>query len=180
VVVNATAAETPAAAAKASTNSREVARRLAALMYASAAAGDFLRRLEESGLSLSQCKVLTALAPDPGPAPAGDGEPRSAKQVAARIGASLPTVSRAVDALVRRGLVARAEDADDRRVRQLALTEEGERLVRELVARRVDGLAEFVDDLNAAQRRKLTAAVDSLLERAEIAAAYRQLKEDSR
>jgi hypothetical protein len=37
-----------------------------------------------------------------------------------------------------------------------------------------------VDDLNATQRRKLTAAVDALLEREEIAVAYRQLKEDSR
>jgi DNA-binding MarR family transcriptional regulator len=161
--------EAPGAAAEA----REIARRLGAVMYGTAStAGEFLRTLEESGLTLTQCKVLTALAAG------GDREPRAAKDIAAPIGASLPTVSRAVDALVRRDLVRRAEDADDRRVRNLVLTDEGERLVRQLLAARLDGLAAFIADLNSSQRRKLAAALDSLLEREEIATAYRQLKED--
>ncbi len=160
--------------AGADVEAREIARRLGAVMYGTAStAGEFLRTLEESGLTLTQCKVLTALA-----AAGGEREPRAAKDIAAPIGASLPTVSRAVDVLVRRDLVRRAEDADDRRVRNLMLTEEGERLVRQLLAARLDGLAAFIADLTQTQRRKLSAALDSLLEREEIATAYRELKED--
>jgi DNA-binding MarR family transcriptional regulator len=153
---------------------REVARRLGAVMYGTAStAGEFLRTLEESGLTLTQCKVLTALA-------AGGGrEPRAAKDIAAPIGASLPTVSRAVDVLVRRELVRRAEDADDRRVRNLVLTDDGLRLVRRLLAARLDGLATFIADLSQTQRDKLSEALDSLLEREEIATAYRELKEEA-
>jgi DNA-binding MarR family transcriptional regulator len=87
-------------------------------------------------------------------------------------------VSRAVEALVQRGLVRRVEDNDDRRVRNLMLTEEGERLVRQLLAARLDGLAAFIADLTQTQRRKLATALDSLLEREQIATAYRELKED--
>ncbi len=159
--------------AGADAEAREIARRLGAVMYGTAStAGEFLRTLEESGLTLTQCKVLTALAAG------GDREPRAAKDIAAPIGASLPTVSRAVDVLVRRELVRRAEDADDRRVRNLVLTEEGERLVRQLLAARLDGLAAFIADLTQTQRRKLAAALDSLLEREAIATAYRELQED--
>jgi MarR family transcriptional regulator, 2-MHQ and catechol-resistance regulon repressor len=142
-------------------------------MYGTAAtAGEFFRTLEDSGLTLTQCKVLTALVPG------AQGEPQAAKDIAARTGASLPTVSRAVDVLARRGLVRRDEDIDDRRVRNLTLTEKGEHLVRQLLAARMDGLASFIAGLTQTQRRKLSAAVDSLLEREEIATAYRELDED--
>jgi DNA-binding MarR family transcriptional regulator len=159
--------------AGADAEAREIARRLGAVMFGTAStAGEFLRTLEESGLTLTQCKVLTALAT------AGDREPRAAKDIAAPIGASLPTVSRAVEALVQRDLVRRVEDAEDRRVRNLVLTGQGERLVRQLLATRLDGLAAFIADLTQTQRRKLATALDSLLERQEIATAYRELKED--
>jgi hypothetical protein len=42
----------------------------------------------------------------------------------------------------------------------------------------VDGLATFIAELSPAQRRKLSTALDSLLEREEIAIAYEELKED--
>jgi DNA-binding MarR family transcriptional regulator len=154
---------------------RELARQLGAVMYATAAtAGEFFRTLEATELTLTQCKVLTALVPGP------EGEPQAAKHVAARTGASLPTLSRAIDALVRRDLVLREADADDRRVRNLVLTEQGERLARQLLSTRVDGLATFIADLTPAQRRKLSTALDSLLEREDIAVAYRELKEDAK
>ncbi len=168
-----TATATRGQPVKTDAEAREIAHRLAAVMYGTGTtAGEFLRTLEESGLTLTQCKVLTALAPG------AQGEPKAAKDIAARTGASLPTVSRAVDVLVRGGLVRRDEDADDRRVRNLVLTDEGERLVRQLLATRMDGLAIFIADLTQPQRRKLSAAVDALLEREEIATAYRELKED--
>ena len=46
-------------------------------MYATATtAGEFFRTLEESGLTLTQCKVLTALTPG------AQGEPQAAKDIA--------------------------------------------------------------------------------------------------
>jgi DNA-binding MarR family transcriptional regulator len=154
---------------------REIARRLGAVMFGTAStAGEFLRTLEGSGLTLTQCKVLTALGAS------GNRDPKAAKDIAAPIGASLPTVSRAVDVLVRRELVSRVEDSDDRRVRNLVLTEDGERLVRRLLATRIDGLAAFIADLTPTQRRKLASALESLLEREEIAIAYREMKEDAK
>jgi DNA-binding MarR family transcriptional regulator len=173
VVERTTTAPRDRQADAADVEARELAHRLAAVMYATATtAGEFFRTLEESGLTLTQLKVLTALAPG------SHGEPKAAKDIAARTGASLPTVSRAVDVLVRGGLVRRDEDAEDRRVRNLALTDEGERLARQLLAARMLGLATFIGNLTQAQRRKLSTALASLLERDEIANAYRELKED--
>jgi DNA-binding MarR family transcriptional regulator len=171
--VEGTATAEPREAAKPNAEAREIARRFGAVMYGTAAtAADFFRRLEDSGLTLTQCKVLTALT-------AGSkGEPQAAKDIAAHTGASLPTVSRAVDVLVRADLVRRDEDTEDRRVRNLSLTEDGERLVRQLLAARVEGLATFIASLSQTQRHKLSAAVDALLEREEIATAYRELKEN--
>ena len=163
----------PDPVAESDPEAREIAHRFGAVMYGTAStAGEFFRTLEESGLTLTQVKVLTALASG------AHGEPRAAKDIVGRTGTSLPTVSRAVDALVRGGLVRRAADTEDRRVRNLVLTEKGQRLVRQLLAARMDGLEAFVADLTQAQRRKLSVALDSLLEREEITTAYRELKED--
>src|SRR5215203_810504 len=75
--------------------------------------GEHLRKIEESGLTLTQCKVLLMLA-----GPEGN-EPFAGRDIAERLHVSLPSVSRAVDELVRGRLVSRLEDPDDRRVRRL-------------------------------------------------------------
>jgi DNA-binding MarR family transcriptional regulator len=172
--MHATATQERKPAAKVSAEERELARRLAALLSGTAAAGEVLQKMEETGLTLTQCKVLSALGREDA------GEPSTAKDVAERVGASLPTISRAVDVLVRRDLVVREENAEDRRVRHLVLTEEGERLVRDLLTARMEGIEAFVASLTAGQRRKLSSALEELLEREEIASAYRHLREEAR
>lgn len=52
-------------------------------------------------------------------------EPGTLNQVAARVKRGAPAISRAIDALVRSGLVDRRADPDNRRRLQLRLTEEG-------------------------------------------------------
>ena len=74
---------------------------------------------ERLDLSFTQFKALTAAA---------DGEP-TVKALAERLGLSLPGASRAVDQLVRRGLLDRREDADDRRCKRLSVTDAGRELV---------------------------------------------------
>ena len=55
--------------------------------------------------------------------------PATLNEIAAAVGRGAPAVSRAVDALVRAGLVGRQPDPDNRRRLQLSLTEEGKRFL---------------------------------------------------
>jgi DNA-binding MarR family transcriptional regulator len=133
--------------------------------------GNQLRVIEESGLPMTQCKALLELG--------GLGEvadPRQLGELAERFGVSVPSMSRAVDALVKKKLVTRLEDPDDRRVRRVAITAKGKRLVETLLVVRQAGLEAFAQSLSAAQRRKLDAAIDSLMDRDDIAEAYEHLK----
>jgi DNA-binding MarR family transcriptional regulator len=134
--------------------------------------GNLLRVIEESGLSMAQCKTLFELG--------GLGEESEARQVgelAETLGVSLPSMSRAVDGLVKKRLATRVEDPDDRRVRRVAITERGKKLVDTLVVVRQAGMETFASSLTTAQRRKLDAAVEALMDRPDIAAAYEHLKE---
>lgn len=137
--------------------------------------GNQLRVIEESGLSLTQCKALLELG--------GLGREPQAWQVsdlAERFGVSAPSMSRAVDALVKEGLATRVEDPDDRRARQVAITADGKALVETLVAVRQTGIEAFASTLSAAQRRKLDAAVEALMDREDIAQTYDLLKGSER
>lgn len=134
--------------------------------------GEQLAALEESGLTMSQCKALLALA-----GPGESAEPRHIGEIAERLGLSLPAMSRAADGLVRKRLITRVEDTDDRRVRRIAITSKGEQLVAKLVSLRLASLERFVSTLSAPQRRKLDAALEALLEREEIASTYSGFKE---
>jgi DNA-binding MarR family transcriptional regulator len=101
----------------------------------------------------------------------------AAQDTAARISVSVPSMSRAVDRLVKKRLASRVEDREDRRVRRVAITAKGKKLVDTLVVVRQAGMETFAASLTAAQRRKLDAAVDSLMDREDIAEAFAHLKE---
>ena len=134
--------------------------------------GNQLRVIEDSGLSLTQSKVLLELG--------GLGREVHAWQVsdlAERFGTSVPSMSRAVDGLVKKRLATRVEDPDDRRARQVEITADGEALVETLVTVRQAGIESFAATLSAAQRRKLDAAVEALMDREDIAQTYDLLKE---
>jgi DNA-binding MarR family transcriptional regulator len=136
--------------------------------------GQQLRTIEESGLSMTQCKTLLALA-----GPGVSAEPRQISDISERLGLSLPSLSRAVDGMVRKRLITRVEDEQDRRVRRIAITAKGEKLVSELVSMRLAGLEAFASTLTPAQRRKLDAAVESLFDREEITTTFNHLIEGS-
>jgi DNA-binding MarR family transcriptional regulator len=161
------------AAAETSPEAQETAARMAALVrhLFRYDRGNLLRVIEESGLSMTQCKALLELG--------GLGQAAETWQVsdlAEVFGASVPSMSRAVDALVKEGLATRVEDPDDRRARQVRITEKGKQLVETLVTVRQTGMQAFAATLTAAQRRKLDAAVDALMEREDIAQTYEHLK----
>jgi DNA-binding MarR family transcriptional regulator len=137
--------------------------------------GNQLRVMEESGLSMTQCKALLELG---GLGPSA--ETWQVGDLAELFGVSVPSMSRAVDALVKAELATRVEDPDDRRVRQVKITAKGKDLVDTLITVRQAGIEAFTATLSAAQRRKLDAAVDSLMDREDIAQTYEHLKGSER
>jgi DNA-binding MarR family transcriptional regulator len=158
---------------EASAGAQETAARLSALMrhvflYDR---GNQLRVIEESGLSMTQCKALLQLG-----GIGDENEPCQVGELAETFGVSVPSMSRAVDALVCEDLATRVEDPDDRRVRRVAITAKGKELVDALLVVRQAGLESFAESLTAAQRRKLDAAIEALMDREDIAKAYEHLK----
>ncbi|MDI1446532.1 MarR family transcriptional regulator [Polyangium sp. 6x1] len=98
-----------------------------------ATARDFLigalASLDEVDLTLVQLGVLLLL---------DDGVPRTLKELAELIGRSPSATSRLVDQLVRRKLLTREEDPEDRRARRVTRSPRAARLVAELLDRRTD------------------------------------------
>jgi DNA-binding MarR family transcriptional regulator len=84
-----------------------------------------------------------------------DQGPLRLNDLAARMGASAPTASRAVDALDDLGLVDRKPDPDDRRALQLDLTPEGRRSVEERKARVLEAFRPAAATLPGAERERL-------------------------
>jgi DNA-binding MarR family transcriptional regulator len=127
--------------------------------------GEVLRVLDESGLTFVQMKVLVELQ---NPAEELD----TVTTLADELGISAASASRAADGMVRKKLVTRVEDADDRRVKRLALTANGQRLADRIISARLAGLEEFTASLDGDERQKLEAALEALLKRPEIAEIY--------
>ncbi|MFJ9607650.1 MarR family winged helix-turn-helix transcriptional regulator [Kitasatospora sp. NPDC101176] len=122
--------------------------------FAAAAAGH--------GLTLMQGKTLSLLT-----------RPRSMRGLAGLLSCDASNVTGIVDRLEARDLVLREPDPSDRRVKNIALTEHGERTVRLIRADLMSGLT-ALEELTAEDR----GALRSLLDRAfpeTTSAAYRAL-----
>jgi len=109
---------------------------------------------EELDVTLTQVKALTALAADE----------LTVKELAERLGLSLPGASRAVDALVCRELLHRREDADDRRMKRLGCTDAGRAALIRLDEAKLRGLEAFAATLPAGQRKQLIAALRPIVD----------------
>jgi DNA-binding MarR family transcriptional regulator len=116
--------------------------------------GEFFEKVEALGLSFTQLKLLQFL-----------GETEHGLSLGAlgeHIGLSLPAVSRAVEGLVKRGLLRRAEDPHDRRSKQVRLTAKGRRVGEELLELRAAGLRDFVGSLTPEEQAALTAGLRAI------------------
>lgn len=109
---------------------------------------------EELDVTLTQVKALTALATDE----------LTVKELAEHLGLSLPGASRAVDALVGRGLLHRREDAEDRRMKRLGCTDAGRTALIRLDEAKLQGLEAFATTLPAGQRKRLIAALRPIVD----------------
>lgn len=104
---------------------------------------------EQLDLTLTQVKALCALS---------DYE-LTVKELAERLGLSMPGASRAVDALVARDLIGRRECPQDRRQKRLRCTDSGLHALERLDEARLVGLEQFTATLPPAQAKRLSAAL---------------------
>ncbi|MGK2954450.1 MAG: MarR family winged helix-turn-helix transcriptional regulator [Solirubrobacterales bacterium] len=157
---------------EASTEVRETALRVGTLFRHLMSYGDggqSLREIDQHGLSFVQFKAMMKLSTSGADAP-------YLQKLAESLGASMPSLSRAVDGLVRKGLVTRSEDPDDRRRRRVALTRSGREIADRFFQSRAAGVIEFASSLTADQRDAFDSAIGSLLNRDDIAPIYEKFE----
>ena len=125
---------------------------------------DVFQAMAEADLTLTTYKALHALEAHEA------GDDVCVKHVAEDLVLSLPAASRIVDGLHQRGYVERREDEQDRRMKRVGITPAGRAAMARINATRLAAAEQFAASLPDAQRKRLAAALDPLLERPEVAA----------
>ncbi len=133
-------------------NAREVSRLVLAL--AERLQQGFAACAGESGLSAAQAKVLLRLRSD---------EALPMRTLARSLGYDASNLTGLVDKLEARGAVERRLDPSDRRIKAIAMTEEGARL-REGFQRRLESAAGPLASLSDSQMRELRDTLKTLLD----------------
>jgi DNA-binding MarR family transcriptional regulator len=108
---------------------------------------------EQLGVTSRQVTLLWLIRGNPG---------MSLRELAAEERISAPALSGYVDRLEKAGLLARIRDEGDRRRVGLALTDEGERLLRRVRARRTTWLADRLRGLDDDELAAIEAAIEPL------------------
>ena len=118
---------------------------------------EFFGSLQEAGISFSQLKCLGLLSEADASFPLGG--------LSEETGLSLPAISRAIEGLVQRGEVKRAEDPSDRRSKLLTVTARGRGTYERLASVRAAGVQRFVESLEPDERDALGATLHPIVER---------------
>jgi DNA-binding MarR family transcriptional regulator len=133
-----------------------LARELLALLHHVMKGGneELFALLDELDLSITQIKTLHVLD--------ASTEEVSVKELAERLGMSLPGTSRTVDGLLSRGWLERREDEQDRRMKRVRITDAGRETVRRLDTARLRSLQTYAGTLTPEQRAALLHALADL------------------
>jgi DNA-binding MarR family transcriptional regulator len=134
--------------------------------------GDFVTHLKKigearsiqlaAGLDLSFSQLCTLFIVD------GSEHALAVHELAERLGLSVAAAGRAVDALVREGLVDRREDDHDRRIKRVSLSEPGKALLWKLTEAHQEALRAFAELLTDTERDNLFRVLEPILARPEI------------
>jgi DNA-binding MarR family transcriptional regulator len=116
-------------------------------------ARELRKETEQLGVTARQATLLWLVKRSPG---------LSLAELAAEEGISPPALSGYVDRLERVGLLARVRSTEDRRRVGLELTDEGQKLLRRIRARRTTWLAARLGELDAAELDALATATPAL------------------
>lgn len=117
-------------------------------------ARELRKETEQLGITARQATLLWLVKRSPG---------LSLAELAGEEGISPPAMSGHIDRLERSGLLERVRSSDDRRRVGLRLTEDGERLMRRVRARRTTWLAERLQALDPKDLDAIETAVPSLM-----------------
>jgi len=115
--------------------------------------GDFRRFMGETGLSFSHLNVMMRLY---------HGGKSGVTELGGEMGVTNAAASQAIDRLVHLGLITRSEDPDDRRAKQLVLTQQGRDLVAKGIEARSRGIEELTTALSAVQQEMIISALTLL------------------
>jgi DNA-binding MarR family transcriptional regulator len=115
-----------------------------------------LQHARELGLSMSHLGAIlhTPLAGS-----------RGVTEIGEHLGVSSAAASQMLDRLVQQDLVVRSEDPKDRRVKRIALTEKGERILEECIRARQSWLNDVAQAFSDDEREVITSALKLLTER---------------
>jgi DNA-binding MarR family transcriptional regulator len=116
--------------------------------------GEVMAATAEFDLTLSQLRILFILE--------GAEHDLAVNELAERISLSMAATGRAVDAVVRAGLLSRREDDSDRRIKRIGLTELGRQAIARISDARRQVTERFVGKLNAEERAALESAVNTI------------------
>ncbi len=115
----------------------------------------FLQEVEPAGITPVQFAALQAVCNAPG---------LDQRTLAASIGFDTSTIASVIDRLEARGLMQRNASPDDKRVRLLTLTREGERLLAQAVPLMLKAQTRILAPLKAAERREFLRLLALLVE----------------
>jgi DNA-binding MarR family transcriptional regulator len=118
---------------------------------------EFFGALQEAGISFTQLKCLGLLVESRGPMSLG--------ALSEELALSPAAVSRAVDGLVQRGELKRDEDPEDRRSKIVSLAARGRATYDRIIAVRLAGVRNFVEELEPQERDALGSALHPIIER---------------
>lgn len=116
----------------------------------------FQRKVEDRGVTVAEWVVLRAMY---------DRAPLNPSQLAEELGMTRGAISKLIERLVGKGLVACQADPDDRRYQSVHLLPAGQRLTPQLAALADANDAEFFGHLTDDARRELLAVLKDLVRR---------------
>jgi DNA-binding MarR family transcriptional regulator len=117
---------------------------------------NFICYSKEKGLSMSQIGALFRIFRGKS----------SVSDISDNLGVTSAAASQMLERLVQQGLILRKEDPNDRRVRQIVLTDKGRQILQESIAARQGWLENLSRTLTDSQREQVTAALNILIEKA--------------
>ena len=117
---------------------------------------NFICYSKEKGLSMSQIGALFRIFRGKS----------SVSDISDNLGVTSAAASQMLERLVQQGLILRKEDPNDRRVRQIVLTDKGHQILQESIAVRQGWLENLARTLTDSQREQVTAALNILIEKA--------------
>lgn len=113
--------------------------------------GDLFAIIAELDLTMPQMRGLMVLN--------ASDRALALTELAPRMGLSVAAAGRAVDGLVRKGLMSRSEDPEDRRIKRLAVTPAGVEAIARIAGARREGFRRFAATLGERERVALAEAL---------------------